>query len=365
MRKMLIPLMASLLTVGLAAAAGAEGLTDSLKAGKAELRSAGALAFGPDSVLFVGDGMGAAVYAIETADRTPIAGAAEVNGINAKIAALLGTTADQILINDMTVNPLSKRAYLSVSRGRGPTAMPVIVRTAAGGKVEVLSLDNVRHAKAMLPNAPAADTVGRRGSPMRMDAITDIAYVNGNVIVAGLSNEEFASNLRTIPFPFASVPRGAAVEIYHGSHGQFETQAPVRTFTAYRVRNEDVILASYTCTPLVVFRSSELAKGNKVMGKTIAELGAGNVPIDMLIYQKAGQNYILMSNTAHGVMKLSAENLDRYDAIKAPVYDTAGTPFQKVNVSGVTHLARLDDSNALILVSGANGAQSLKALPLP
>ena len=366
MRTMRFPLIAALVIIGLATTAGAQSLTDSLKPGKADLRSAGAVAFGPDAVLFVGDGMGTAVYAIDTADRTPIAGAAEVDGINAKIAALLGTTADQILINDMTVNPLSKRAYLSVSRGRGPTASPVIVRTAAGGRVEVLSLDNVRHAKATLPNAPAADAVGRRGAPMRMEAITDIAYVSGNVIIAGLSNEEFSSNLRTIPFPFTSVPRGTAIEIYHGSHGQFETQAPVRTFTTHKVRNEDVILASYTCTPLVVFRNSELAQGGKkVMGKTIAELGAGNTPIDMLIYQKAGQNYILMSNTNHGVMKITAENLDRYDAIKAPIADTAGPPFQKVNVSGVTHLARLDDSTALMLVAAVNGAQSLKALPLP
>jgi hypothetical protein len=357
--------LVAFLTVGVTTLTGVQGLTDSLKPGNAGLRSAGAIAFGPDAVLFVGDGMGAAVYAIDTADRTPIAGASEVEGVNAKVAALLGVSVDDILINDVTVNPLSRRAYLSVSRGRGPTATPVIVRTAAGGKVEVLPLDNVRHAKAILPNAPAADAVGRRGAPMRMEAITDIAYVNGNVIIAGLSNEEFSSNLRTIPFPFTTVPRGAAIEIYHGSHGRFETQAPVRTFTTHRVRNEDVILASYTCTPLVVFRNSDLAKGNKVMGKTIAELGSGNTPIDMLIYQKAGENYILMSNTNHGVMRISAENLDRYDAITTPIPDTAGTPFKKIDVSGVTHLTRLDDSNALMLIAGANGTQSLKALPLP
>jgi hypothetical protein len=361
MRRVILPIVASIFALGLTTAAGAQALT----AGKADLRSAGALAFGPDAVLFVGDGMGAAVYALDTADRTPVAGAAEVEGINAKVAALLGTTPDQILINDVTVNPLSKRAYLTVSRGRGPTATPVIVRTAPGGRVELLSLDNIRHAKAALPNVPAADAVGRRGQPARLEAITDIAYVNGNVVIAGLSNEEFASNLRSIPYPFTSVPRGTSIEIYHASHGRFETQAPVRTFTTHRVRNEDVILASYTCTPLVVFRTSELAQGNKVMGRTIAELGSGNTPIDMLIYQKAGANYILMSNTDHGVMKMSAENLDRYDSLTSRIEDTAGVPFTKVPVTGVTHLARLDDNTALMLMSGANGTQSLKALPLP
>jgi hypothetical protein len=362
-------LMATLFTVGLATATGARGLTDSLRPGKAELRSAGPVAFGPDAVLFIGDSMGAAIYAIDTADRTPITGAAEVEGINVKVAALLGTTPDQILINDMAVNPLSKRAYLSVSRGRGPTAAPVIVRTAKGGRVEVLSLDNVRHAKAALPNAPDPDKVEihgpGKGAPVRMEAITNIQYVNGQIIVAGLSNEEFASNLRTIPFPFTSVPRGTAIEIYHGQHGQFETHAPVRAFTTYRIGNEDVILASYACTPLVVFRNSELARGGKVMGKTIAELGPENTPIDMLIYQKAGQNYILLSSTDRGLMRIPADNLDRYDAITTRIATTAGVPFKTVDLSGVMQLARLDDSTALMLMAGANGTQSLKALPLP
>ena len=365
MRKLGYPVLAALLVAGISTAASAAGLTDSLKAGKAELRSAGALAFGPDGVLFVGDGMGAAVFAFDTADTRPVAGAAEIDGINAKVAALLGTASDQILINDVTVNPLSKRAYLTVSRGRGPTATPVIIRTAPGGRVELVSLDNIRHAKATLPNPPAADAVGRRGAPLRLDAITDIAYVNGNVVIAGLSNEEFASNLRSIPFPFTSSGKGTAIEIYHGSHGRFETQAPVRTFTTHRVRNEDVILASYTCTPLVVFRTSELASSPKVMGKTIAELGSGNTPLDMLIYQKGGQNFILMANSDNGVQKISAENLDRYDAITAPIPDTAGVPFTKIDVTGVQHLARLDDNTALMLVAANNGTQSLKALPLP
>jgi hypothetical protein len=266
----------------------------------------------------------------------------------------------------VTVNPLSKRAYLTVSRGRGPTATPVIVRTAAGGRLEVVSLDNIRHAKATLPNAPAADAVGRRGAPVRLEAITDIAYVNGNIVVAGLSNEEFASNLRTIPFPFnATAPRGTAIEIWHGSQGRFETQAPVRTFAVHRVRNEDVILASYTCTPLVVFRTAELAQGNKVMGKTIAELGSGNTPIDMVLYQKGNQNYILMSNTDTGLIRVAADNLEQYQAITQSIPDTAGVPYTKLPQQGVQHLARLDDATALMLVASADGTQSLKALPLP
>ena len=47
----------------------------------------------------------------------------------------LGTAADQILINDVDVNPLSKAVYIAVSRGRGPDAIPVILRTDGSGKI--------------------------------------------------------------------------------------------------------------------------------------------------------------------------------------------------------------------------------------
>jgi hypothetical protein len=139
----------------------------------------------------------------------------------------------------------------------------------------------------------------------------------------------------------------------------------VRTFAVHRVRNEDVILASYTCTPLVVFRTAELAQGNKVMGKTIAELGSGNTPMDMVLYQKGNQNYILMSNTDLGLIKISADNLDGFQHISARIEDKAGVPYETLAQQGVQHLARLDDSTALMLVATADGTQSLKALPLP
>src|SRR2546430_715357 len=80
-----------------------------MKAGKAELKWAGSLAFGPDGILFVGDSIGGSIFAIDTEDRG--AGQAvkvDIKGINEKIAAVLGTSADQILINDLAVNPISK-----------------------------------------------------------------------------------------------------------------------------------------------------------------------------------------------------------------------------------------------------------------
>jgi hypothetical protein len=362
---MRLPLLASLLIVALAATALGASAAASLKAGKAELRSAGPMAFGPDGVLFVGDPMAASLYALDTGDTKAVKGAgSEIAGLGAKVAALLGTTEDQMLIADMVVNPASKRVYLSVARGRGPDATPVIVRTAADNKLEILSLDNIRHSSVAIPNAPAADAKGRGGAPVRLEAITDVAFVDGKVIVAGLSNEEFASNLRAIPYPFASADRGASVEIFHGAHGRFETNAPVRTFTPYKIKNANHILAAYTCTPLVAFPMAELAPGKKVMGKTIAELGNRNRPLDMVVYKKGGETYILMNNTSRGVMKIKGDNLDTYPSITKQT-DITGVPYETIaELKGVEHLDRLDDSRALMLVKSDAG-MDLKTLALP
>src|SRR5579862_3608030 len=109
-------------------AAAGTSATASLTAGKAQITSAGALAFGPDGVLFVGDSQGAQVVALDTNDHTAPRSAVkiDVQGVDVKIAAAAGVTADQILINDMKVNPISKNVYLSASRGRGPDALPLI-----------------------------------------------------------------------------------------------------------------------------------------------------------------------------------------------------------------------------------------------
>lgn len=62
-----------------------------------------------------------------------------------------------------------------------------------------------------------------------------MAFLDGKVFVAGLSNEEFVSNLRTIQFPFAAAGKSPSVEIDHGNHGRWETRSPVRAFIPYEI----------------------------------------------------------------------------------------------------------------------------------
>ena len=110
---------------GLAATtARADDLSASLKKGTPDLKSAGPLAFGPEGILFVGDTQGAAVFAIDTGDRTrpPEARTGPRSRTSTRRSPpLLGTEAKQVLVNDLAVNPISGNAYLSVARGKGPT----------------------------------------------------------------------------------------------------------------------------------------------------------------------------------------------------------------------------------------------------
>jgi len=342
-----------------------------LTAGKVPLMSAGALAFGPSGILFVGDSLGGSIVAIDTQDTKSATSAVKINvdGVDSKIAALVGITPDQIVINDVAVNPVSKNVYLSASRGRGPDAMPLIMRVDAAGNVAPVSLDNAKHAAVSLSDSPAANPAARQNP--RVQTITDMAYINGNIIVAGLSNEEWSSALRSIPYPFTAAPKGATLQIWHSSHGRYETESPIRTFVPYTISGQQYVLAAYTCTPLVKIPVSELKPGAKVKGVEIADLGAGNQPLDMVPYKKGGHEYILIANSSFGVVKLKADKLESYPAINAPtVTDVAGVPYDKISeLTNVRHIARVDDSSVLLLSGKAGGGQSgpmnLSTITLP
>ncbi len=351
-------LFKTLLFITGCALAVAAPATTGMNTGNANVKSAGPLAFGPNGILFIGDSLGAQVVAIDTADTAKSAsGAVNVQGIDKKIAAALGTSADQITIRDVATNPVSKNVYLSVSRGRGADAMAVLLKLDSAGKLSEVKLDKVKYSAVSLPNPPTANN-------QKTNTITEVRYVDGKVLVAGLSNEEFNSNMKVIPFPFTAADRGALVEMYHGSHARYETNSPIRTFVPYTIENKQYILAAYTCTPLVKIPVSDLKSGAKIQGTTIAEMGAGNQPLDMVAYSKNGHPYILMANSAHGVTKVDAAHLDTYKAITAPS-DIAGVPYESLaDWKNVKHLQAFDDKQVLVLSGDASG-MNLKTVALP
>jgi hypothetical protein len=350
--------LAALVGVALVAGSLRADLTDSLKKGDPDFKSIGAIAFGPDGVLFFGDPSGGAIFAVATGDtpKEPATGMLKVEDLSGKLGQMLGIEGNKIKVNGLTVNPASGKAYLSVARGKAADAPCVLMRVDRSGKIEEVPLKDVKFGKAALPNPT---------TKQRQMAITGLAYVGGKVIVAGLSNEDFASKLNVLSFPFTEAGKGTGVEIFHGSHGRLETNSPIRTLVPYEVKGESNVLAAYTCTPLVKIPVSELKPGEKVKGTTVAELGNRNTPLDMITYTKDGKDYLLIANTSRGVMKVPTEGIDKVEPINARVADKAGLTYETItDLKNVAHLAKLDKGNALLLID-KGGELSLETIALP
>jgi hypothetical protein len=343
-----------------AARLSAADLTEGLKKGTPDIKSISSLAFGPEGIAFVGDPQAGAIFAIDTGDSKATGkGDVKIANVNEKIASLLGIESSQLRLNALAVNPASGNAYLAVTRGSGRDAKPVLLRVDRGSnKISEVSLKDVKYSKVELPNAK---------KNQRQEAITCVAYLKGTVYVAGLSNEDFASTLRAVAFPFKEADKGAGIKIFHGAHGRFETNSPVRVFTPFDIKGETYLLASYTCTPLVKIPVKELKPGAQVQGTTVAELGNRNRPLSMVAYQKDGKTYLLMANSSRGVMKVTTEGIDKIEGITKPVRGggTAGLTYEKIDLKGVEHLAKLDDTHALVVMRGSEGGLNLDTVALP
>ena len=345
--------------------------TFGLAVGTPAIKSVGSLAFGPEGILFVGDNVGAAIYAINAGDTTDISELrpVDLDNLDASLAAYLGCSRDDVQIKDMAVHPYSQNVYLSVMRGSGDAAVPVIVRVDPEGGISDLPLDNVRFSVTAIEDAADEDDprlVSRE--KLRTVTITDMSYVDGLLMVAGTSNEEFSSTLRRIPFPFDGETKANSLEIFHVSHGQYETAAPIRAFVPYQGNRS--ILASYTCTPVVQFSLGDFEAGKHVHGKTVAELGAHNRPLDLVSYEHDGGEYLLVCNERHPLIKIACRDIDGQDALTVPdraldnspadpVTPPNGVPRQLLPHPGVKRLANLNGKGVLMLQQDGDGNSHL------
>jgi len=291
--------------------------------GSGPLQSAGVLAFGPDNVLFVADITGDAVhaFALRETDLTPqldvqmgnfhnFEGRNLVPGLDQKLAAMFGTTYDQIVVNDMVVHQSTQQIFISVERGRGTDALPVIVKVNHGN-LEVLELDSIPHSQVAIPNEPNAKAM-LEFEPQRTYAITDIKYYNGEIFVTGISNQRFASTLHRIPYPFNAQMATCTVEIWHPVHGEFETRAPIIRQLIREVNGEPYLFAVYGCTPLVRFPLASLTDGAHVRGDTIGELGYGANPMDMLTFRDPfdQKEYLLVTIDTRSASRIAITDLE-------------------------------------------------------
>ena len=319
-----------------------------------EVKSISSLTFGPEGILFIGDSKSATVFAVNIKDqkRQGKPAAMEIKNLDQKVAAALGTEVANVTIVDMAVNPVSKKLYLAVQNTDGT---PVLL-TITGDKIESVPLKDLTYTSVVLNNAPAEDAKDQRGRPLRISTISDLGYTDGKLMVSGLSNHEFSSSFKSIPYPFTNKQDESTLEIYHTAHGKYETSAPIRTFTTGEINGKKYLIASYTCTPLVLFPLDELKPGTHVKGRTVAEMGSGNSPIDMITLSSGTNSYLMMANTRHPVAKVDYKSIASFEGtLTEPVKGTAGVSFTALPLTNVTQLDKLDNNMVLVLQKKPNG----------
>lgn len=333
------------------------GTKDGFVNGNPEIKSVSALAFGPNGILFVGDSKSATVFAIDTKDVEKVDKATQIDvkKIDQKIATALGTDVQNVTITEIVANPLSKKVYVGIGLADGT---PAILKVE-GDKITPLNLKEVSFTSMPLANVPTEDAKDQRGRPLRGMSISDMGFYDGKVMLSGLSNQEFASTFRVIPFPFTKQQDQASLEIYHAAHAQYETMAPIRTFTVSEISGKKYLIASYTCTPLVLFPMDDLKPGTHVKGRTVAEMGSGNSPLDMITMTKGGESFLIMANSSRPVFKVRYKSIASYSGqLTTPVeepFATAGVEFISLPVVGVLQMEKLDESQFILLSRRANG----------
>jgi hypothetical protein len=355
-----------------------------LKVASADVRSAGPIAFGPDGILFVADNSAAKIFAVAVPEEGPSADQEpfDIADVDARLASFLGCDPADVVIRDLAVHPETHNVFLSIQRGRGEAGRAVLVRiNRLDGAVSDVALRDLPMAELTIADAPGEDDertdiilpLGEEGEeltfgtrtirilrrPIRTSTVTDMAYVDGELLVAGLSNEEFSSKLRRIRFPFVDEGIANNLEIFHVSHGKWETAAPIRAFVPYQDGRS--ILATYTCTPVVHFALADVEPGSKTVGRTVAELGAMNQPLDMVSFTQGGEEHLLVANSSHGLIKIDCTDIDRQAGLTEP-REPVGVPREKKDLEGIVRLANLNGTHVLALQVDDSGASHLRSL---
>jgi len=337
-------------------------------------------------VLFAADVAAATVFAFALPPELPGAGDVCVEQLGAKLASLLGVGREDVLIRGMAVHPVSRTVHLSIARGRGAAAAPALVRAGADGSLAVVELDDLPVSSVALDDAPTAEDerqdVWLDGAddapqvvqihgvdlqvsrvPLRRSTITGLAWVDGALLVAGTSNEEFTSRLRRVPYPFDGSAPGTSVEVFHVDHGRYETEAPIRSLIPFD--GGTGVLATYTCTPVVHFPVADLRDGGLVRGRTVAELGPMNQPFSLVSYERDGEEFLLVSGTRHPLLKIPASSIAGQAPLTAPPTEdpqSLGVPRESLEEHpGITWMASLDRGH-VVVVQEEGGDLNLRTL---
>lgn len=327
------------------------------------LQSATVLEFAGGDTLFVADSVAGEIHAFEL----PEAGAAPAEAspynlldLDGLLAEAFGADLRGFTYHDVAVHPVTQDAYISLTATIDGAGVPLVVSVARNGTVQRLDLVGLRSGTFALHD-PADDGVTFwRDIPAASFTVTDLDYTNGELFVSGLSTGEFASTLRRVPFPFNEAASSTGIEIFHAAHGQTETRAPIRAMTVLDLDGVSTVVAAYTCTPLVTIPVADLQDGAEISGRTIAELGYGSTPLEVLdfqVFDREGKasDFVLVINREMDADLIQMSDLTAAASapgISTPVDylgDTAGVTTTPIPLSGVFQAADQDAQFLLTL----------------
>lgn len=343
--------------------------------------SATVLEFADGETLFVADSVGGKVHAYSLPDAGTAPDAMlpyNILDLDASIAQELGAEIRGISYHDLEVHPVTRDAYVAATVTINGERQPVVVVVSREGAVTPLDWNALASTSIEVTDAPDESVTFWRDIPAATFTFTDLDYDDGELFASGLSTGEFASTLRRIGYPFEGGTVSTGIEIYHAAHGQTETRAPIRAMSVIDIDGTKTVVAAYTCTPLVTIPVSELQAGANISGRTIAELGYGSTPLEVLSFtaydqQGNGQPLVLVINREMDADLITLPAL--VEAVASPgivqpvgyLGDTAGVQTTPIPLSGVFQAADQDpqflltlrrniDTGAMDLVSFRKGA---------
>ncbi len=316
--------------------------------------SATILEFANENTLFIADSDGGQIlaYKLPLAEPAKTSESYNLEGAGTKIAKFLGVDSRLLSYHDIAIHPVSKEVYISLSIQENEKRTPIVIRANQAGnfiKVDLKSLPNI---VKKLTDTATDDVKFWRDIPATTLNITDLDYVNGTLYVSSLSTGEFSSTLRKITYPFDNTSTTSSIEVYHTVHDQTETRAPIRAMTVLDLDGVETVVAAYTCTPLVTIPTSELTDSAHVKGKTIAELGYGNTPLDVIHFSASNQqqemeDYVLVfhkERSADLIRVADLINANQKEGLSTPeMWAQAGVATRPLPLAGVLQAADQDE----------------------
>ncbi len=310
-----------------------------------------ALRFDAKGTLYAADARGS-IHAIETVDKAAKAEKVVIADLGDALAKAMKANAGDVFVNAMAVHPVSHAVYIAASRVRG--AATTLFRVNDKGELEALAAKNLKLKSVAMPKGvqPLDLVVGPKGL----------------IVSSFMRDKQFLARLHTVALPLAdgAAPGTAESELYHTSHEAWETEAPLMSMTAFEKDGKTWVLGSTACTPVVRLDAADVADKKKVKSATIVELGMGNAPVTLVVYQKDRKDVLLVTSE-EDTYRVDGAVLGEKEKLNEKAITRNKGEIEQVKVlaawKGVSRVSLLDGTSAVAVKRGEK--LSLETLDLP